>query len=81
MVATDQFTRLSDLIQRLGAAEIPYRLTSIRPEAICIEVVSPGVYWEIEFMQDGGIEVERYVSNGDIADESTLEVLFQEFAD
>jgi hypothetical protein len=80
-VATDQLTRPLELVQRLGAAEIPYRLTSRRPNAICVEVVSPGVYWEIEFMQDGGIEVERYVSNGEIADESALEVLFQQFAD
>ena len=32
-------------------------------------------------MQDGGIEAERYVSNGEIADDSALEVLFQQFAD
>ena len=80
-MATDQFTRLLDLIQRLGAAEIPYRLSSLLPDAICVEVVSPGVHWEIEFMQHGGIEVERYVSNGEIADESALEVLFQKFID
>ena len=32
-------------------------------------------------MRDGGIEVERYGSNGEIADEHTLEVLFQQFTD
>jgi hypothetical protein len=80
-VATDQFTRLLDLIERLGTAEIPFQLSSLRPDALCVEVVSPGLHWEIEFMRDGGIEVERYASDGEIADEHALEVLFQQFTD
>ena len=80
-MATDQFNRLLDLIERLGTAEIPFQLSSLRPHAICVEVASPGVHWEIEFMRDGGIEVERYGSDGEIADEHALEALFQQFAD
>ena len=41
----------------------------------------PGVHWGIEFMRDGGIEVERYGSDGEIADEHALEVLFQQLSD
>lgn len=31
---------------------------------IMVCVVTPGVYWEIEFSDDGEIEVERYISEG-----------------
>ena len=80
-MATDQFTRLLDLIERLGTVEFRFNSARLRPDAICVEVVSPGVHWEIEFMRDGGIEVERYGSDGEIADEHALEVLFQQFTD
>jgi hypothetical protein len=40
-----------------------------------------GERWEIEFMEHGGIEIERFTSSGDIADETELDVLFHDFSD
>ena len=80
-VEGDQFTRLLDFIGRLDAAHLSHRLTLIRPDSVCVEVVVPGERWEVEFMQNGGVEVERFISNGDIADERALETLFSDFAD
>ena len=37
---------------------------------------APGEYWEIEFLEEGDVEIERYRSNGHIDDESVLEELF-----
>jgi len=46
-----------------------------------VEVAVPGERWEIEFMRDGSIEIEKYLSNGKIYSEQELEVLFEMFAD
>ena len=77
----DQFRRLLDFIQRLYAAGLSYRLKSTRPESVCVEVSVPGERWEVEFMDDGGIEIERFRSDGGISDESAIEVLFRDYID
>jgi hypothetical protein len=46
-----------------------------------VEIAVPGQRWEIEFMEDGTMEIERFISNGIIYDESELNVLFNEFSD
>ena len=43
--------------------------------------IAPGEYWEIEFLEDGEVDVERFRSNGHIDDESALEELFAQFSD
>lgn len=73
---TNQFNKLTVLLQRLSEADIPYTLSHSRDDAIMILAFAPGEYWEIEFMADGDIDVERYRSNGHIDDESVLEELF-----
>jgi hypothetical protein len=41
----------------------------------------PGERWEIEFMTDGSVEVERFRSNGDIKGEETFDELWMLTAD
>ena len=36
----------------------------------------PGERWEIEFFDDGRVEIERFVSSGEIEDMSSLDTLF-----
>ena len=78
-VAQDQLSRLLDFIGRLDEVSIRYSLRSFR-DSVCVAIVVPGERWEVEFMAEGGVEVERFVSSGDIGDESELEVLFRDFA-
>jgi hypothetical protein len=40
----------------------------------------PGERWEIEFLTDGAIEVERFVSRGEIEDSAALNELFAIYA-
>jgi hypothetical protein len=42
---------------------------------------APGQYWEIEFMQDGDVDIERYRSDGEIDDETILQELFELWSD
>jgi len=51
---------LAELDQRHG----PYQIQIVRPDALMVSVAIPGERWEIEFFDDGHVEVERFTSNG-----------------
>ena len=44
-------------------------------------VTVPGERWEVKFMGDGSIEVERFLSNGEICGEAALRELWTSYAD
>jgi hypothetical protein len=67
---------LNDLLDRLDRAHGHYLVTKVRPEAIMVEVWVPGEHWEIEFMEDGELVIERYRSSGHISDKSALDELW-----
>lgn len=64
----------------LAFLNLPYRLSHIREETIAVELAVPGERWEVEFFPDGHVEVERFRSDGHIADEAVLDELFTTFA-
>jgi hypothetical protein len=41
----------------------------------------PGERWEIEFLADGSVEVERFMSDGEIHGEELLSELLAKYAD
>jgi hypothetical protein len=77
----EKFDRLLRLLERLKGAKISHRLADYREGAVSVVVRVPGQYWEIDFLDDGEVEVERFVSNGEIDDESALDELFAKFSD
>jgi hypothetical protein len=44
-------------------------------------VTLPGERWEIEFIDDGSVEVERFMSDGEIAGEEVLNELLSKHGD
>ncbi|WP_265525072.1 hypothetical protein [Paenibacillus sp. JDR-2] len=46
-----------------------------------VEVAVPGQRWEIEFMDDGAIEIEKFISDGEMYDAAELEELFKGFSE
>jgi hypothetical protein len=46
-----------------------------------IEIAVPGQRWEVEFMSDGTIEIEKFITENKIFDERELEILFLNFSD
>lgn len=66
------------LIQ-LESAKIYYKLNKVKEEAIMVEVAVLGQRWEIEFMEDGTVEIEKFVSDGDYYDGKEIETLLKEF--
>jgi len=76
----DIFKRLLDFLVKLDEQRIYYRLNKIR-ESILVEIAVPGQRWEVEFMANGAIEIEKFLSDGTIWDYTEIESLLKEFAD
>jgi len=76
----DIFKSLVDFLEELDKAKIYYRLNRIR-DSILVEVAVPGQRWEVEFMVNGTVEIEKFISNGFIFDCSEIETLFRDFSD
>jgi hypothetical protein len=72
---------LNDFLNKLEEVGIFYKLDKVREEAVMVEVVVPGQHWEIEFMDDGSVEIEKFISDGDMYDEKELKTLFRDFSD
>jgi hypothetical protein len=77
-------SKLLAFLRKLQEANIHYSLEHNRDykdvSAIMVLVDVPGERWEIEFIGDGTVEVERFKSDGTIDDESALESLFARFS-
>jgi hypothetical protein len=76
---------LLEFLDQLEEKKISYELSApsckkMRP-AIMVTVNIPGQRWEVEFMLDGSLEIEKFVSNGEIYDEHEIDVLFRDYSD
>ena len=71
------FDRLLDFLNRLDEAHIFYVLGHTRPDSVMVDIALPGQRWEVEFMADGSVDVERYESVAGVQnDPDLLETLF-----
>ena len=80
---TERLARLRETLELLDELErghIAYRLGRVR-DALLIDVSVPGERWEIEMFSDGHIEVERFISTGDIGDRNALRMLWKHASD
>jgi hypothetical protein len=71
---------LVDFLETLEQRKIYYKLNKIR-DGILVEVTIPGQRWEVEFMANGSVEIEKFVSDGTIFDHGEIEFLFKNFSD
>jgi hypothetical protein len=75
--AGEVFERLLALLNRLDDAHIFYALGHTRRDCVMVGISLPGWHWEVEFMADGSVEVERYESVAGVqSDPKLLEALF-----
>jgi hypothetical protein len=64
MPETDPFAKLMGILRSLEAAGIHCAVTRYRPNAVSIQATVPGERWEIDVLEDGGVDFERFVSAG-----------------
>lgn len=71
--------KLLDFLNKLEENKIYYKLGKVR-DCIMVEIAVPGQRWEVEFFDDGRIEIEKFVSQG-MTDETQIDTLFELFSD
>ena len=76
----DGLSKLIMFLNKLDEDKIYYRLNKIR-DSILVEISVPGQRWEVEFMMNGQIEIEKFITDSKICDGKELEVLFRDFSD
>jgi hypothetical protein len=75
------FDRLTAFLGDLEERGISYSLAHNRDDAIMALVAAPGERWEIEFLSDGSVEIEKFISSGEVYGENTLSELFARYSD
>jgi hypothetical protein len=75
-MSQNPFDKLVACLNELEQAGIHYQLMHARDGVIMVTGAVPGERWEIEFLTDGSVEVERFVSEGEIRGEEAIEELF-----
>lgn len=61
---------------------IYYELTKVINEDMLVQIAVQGQRWEVEFMDDGTVELEKFVSDGNMYDIRELEkLLFIDISD
>jgi hypothetical protein len=78
---TSSLDELLAFVSRLDSDRISYSLSVERANAVMVTVVVPGQRWEVEFMTDGSIEVEKFTSDGQLYHPSQVDDLFREIKD
>lgn len=73
--------KLINFLNKLEDNKIFYKLDKVRDESIMVEITIPGQRWEVEFMEDDTVEIEKFISDGNYYDSKELETLFKDFAD
>ena len=73
------FHKFLDFLTRLEADHIPYTLAHYRDDTVMVTASVPGERWEIEFLDDGTVEVEKFVSDGQVYEENSLDELFERY--
>ena len=66
--------KLLTFLDQLEQDKVWYRLEHVR-DSVMVLVAIPGERWEVEFFDDGSIEVERFRSSGEIEGEDALDLL------
>lgn len=69
-----------EFLEMLDKRNIYYKLSKIR-DSIMVEAAVPGQRWEIEFMSNGSIEIEKFLSDGEIYGYSEIEKMFEDFSE
>jgi hypothetical protein len=75
------YRALLALLNRLSAANLAFELCHSRHDAIMVTVVVPGEHWEIEFLDDGEVQVEIFRGDGEILGPEAIEDLFRRHED
>ena len=52
---------IQKVVNELEENSIFFKLNKVRNEAIMVEVAVPGQWWEIEFLEDDTVDIEKFI--------------------
>lgn len=73
--------KLIDFLNELEKRKIFYKIEKNSNDSIMINVAVPGQRWEVEFMNEGNIQIEKFISDGSIFEAEEIDTLFRDFSD
>lgn len=76
----DPYRRLMKIIHALEEARIHFTVTRYRRDAISVLATVPDERWEIDVLEDGTVEFERFVSKGGVAGKAELKRAIERIA-
>lgn len=75
----DYFNRLIKFLDELEQNKIYYDIKKIR-DGLLVEIVVPGERWEVEYLSNGEIIIEKFKSDGNIFFEDELRKLIEKYS-
>jgi hypothetical protein len=75
------FAKLMSIIRALEAARIHFTVSYHRYAAVSILATLPGERWEIDILEDGEVDFERFVTTGGVTGEAELKKSIAKFAE
>lgn len=79
-IQQESLSKALSFLQELESHRIAYELDHVR-DALMVKVAIPGERWEVEFFADGNVEIERFISTGDLYNEEWITKLFAAYSD
>jgi hypothetical protein len=79
-MSSNAFDKLSSFLSELEQRGISHTLAHNRDQAVMVIAAAPGERWEIAFLYDGSVEIERFISGGQICGEEVLTDLFARYS-
>lgn len=74
-------SKLEEFLARLERSRIHFQLARVRADYVMVQIAVPGERWEVEFGEQGQVEVEVFRSEGAITGSEALLDLFRRFED
>ncbi|HYM48941.1 MAG TPA: hypothetical protein VET65_00055 [Candidatus Limnocylindrales bacterium] len=72
---------LLDFLRRLERSNLDYSLERSSDDSLTVLVKIPGERWEVQFLEDGSVAIEKFLSDGTTHGEKELENLFVDVVD
>ena len=75
------FAKLMEIIRALEAAQIHFTVAYHRYDGVSINATVPGERWEIDVLEEGDVDFERFVTSGGVKGETEMKQFITKFAE
>ena len=77
----EPFAKLMEIIRALEAAGIHFTIAYYRFEGVSLLATVPGERWEIDVLEDGEVDFERFATTGGVTGEDEMKTAISLWAE